>query len=101
VLVDPHYPRNHLVDTPAARVVRLINLVAQSEAGWDTPKEPPAEVVGATLRLRRERAAAPLVATASRTSPVPSPLPSRAEGDVDVFGLPSLGAWTVVLVMQP
>jgi dextranase len=90
-----------VVDTPAARVIHLINLVAQSEAGWDTPKEPAAAVVGATLRLRRERADAPLVAAASRTSPVPALLPSRAEGDVDVFELPPLGAWTVLLVMQP
>jgi dextranase len=87
-----------VVDTPQARVVHLINLVAQPEAGWDTPKRPVERLAGATLRLRRERADASLVAVASRTSPVPQVLPSRAEGDVDVIELPPLGAWTMVLV---
>jgi dextranase len=90
-----------VVDTPEARVVHLINLVSQSETGWDTPKHPIERVAGATLRLRRERPAAPFVAVASRTSPQPSPLASRLDGDVDVIDLPPLGGWTIVLVMQP
>jgi dextranase len=89
-----------VVDAPQARVLHLINLVGQAEAGWDTPKRPIPLLEGAVLRLRRERAQAPAVSVASRLEPAPQTLQGRLEGDVDVFELPPLAGWTVVLV-QP
>jgi dextranase len=89
-----------VVDTADARVLHLINLVGQTEAGWDTPKRPIPLLEGTVLRLRRERSQAPVVSIVSRLEPVPQALVGRLEADLDVFELPPLAGWTVVLV-QP
>jgi hypothetical protein len=89
-----------VVETPHARVVHLVNLASQTETGWDTPKRSIEPVAGARLRLRRERHEAPVVHAVSPAAPVPVRLEGSAEGDADVFALPALGGWTVLLV-QP
>jgi dextranase len=87
-----------VVDTAEARVLHLINLTGQEDTRWDAPRAPIASVAGAELHLRRERREAPAVFAASPAAPRLTRLHGRNEGDVDVFTLPPLGAWTVLVV---
>ena len=98
VLVDPYYPRHHLAEPERLELLRRMHdvLVRFGDILVGQPIEP---INGAVLRLRRE-CSCPEVFTASPDAPVPARLEGVEDGDADVFALPPLGGWTLVLVRQ-
>jgi len=86
------------LDTAHGRVIHIVNLAGQTEAGWDAPKAEIPVVAGAELRLRRELAGEPVVVAFTPDEPRPQRLAVASEGEFATATLPPLGAWTVLLV---
>jgi dextranase len=89
-----------VVDTPHGTVMHLINLTAQTETGWDTPKQPLNPVRGLRLRVRRTGSRPPGVHLAD---PDQGPhfraiAVSDTAGEHVHFDLPPLFAWQIVLI---
>jgi dextranase len=88
-----------VVQSPAGTVVHLINLVGQSETGWDTPKAAIAAVDGLRLRMRQTGTALPRLHVADPDRAVTfAPLRWRAEDGYLHAELPPLQAWQLLLI---
>jgi dextranase len=98
---EPGVVWRRVVDTPQGTVVHLINLVGQSETGWDTGKASVSAVGDLTLRVRRSGASLPrvLVADPDR-GPCFTEVPVSVAGEHIVAALPPLRVWQIVLVEQ-
>jgi dextranase len=86
--------------TPHGTAVHLINLVGQTEAGWDTPKAPITPVDGVRLRVRKVGPTMPTVVVADPDrGPSFSAVPRSDDSDDYLYAdLPPLEAWQIVLI---
>jgi dextranase len=90
-----------VVETPHGTVVHLINLLDQTETGWDTPKRPIVPRPGLRLKHRHVGEAIPrvLVADPDR-GPHFTSVPVTVDGDHIRADLPPLSAWQIVLIRK-
>lgn len=96
---DPGVVWRRVVETPHGIAVHLINLVAQAETGWDTPKSAPAEVTGLRLRARRVGSGVPMLRVADPDrGPGFTEIPMTADGNHAHADLPPLAVWQLLLI---
>jgi dextranase len=90
-----------VVRTELGLVLHLINLTGQQTVDWDAAKNPIADVTGIELRVLRTMAmGGPLVA--SPDGPVDLQLLEvSSDGLYDVIALPTVTAWTMVVLPEP
>jgi dextranase len=89
-----------ITQTPQGTVMHLVNLIDQTETGWDTPKAPLTDVDGLRLRIRKIGPTAPRVCVADPDRG-PGFTPLRLVDDSDDYlhaDLPALHAWQIVLI---
>ena len=89
-----------ITQTPQGTVVHLVNLVDQTETGWDTPKAPLSNVHGLRLRVRKVSSTPPTVVVADPDRG-PRFTAVRLVDDSDDYlhaDLPALHAWQIVLI---
>jgi dextranase len=88
-----------VVQTPVGIVVHLINLAAQAETGWDTPKAAITAVDGLRLRIRQTGTAIPRLHAADPDRGVGfTPVSWVAEDGYLHADLPPLHAWQILLI---
>ena len=90
-----------VVRTSRGLVLHFINLVDQEETGWDTPKRPVTPIGGVTMRALRTLATGVPLAAAPDTNPALKPLETSSADLYDTVTLPTLGAWTMVVLPDP
>jgi dextranase len=87
------------VRTAQGLLVHLIDLSAQDDDLWDTPKRPAQVLEGARLEVERARVNAPRIDFADPDlSPALTRLEGSFDGRHDVFELPPFGPWALLLI---
>lgn len=88
-----------IVALPDRLVVHLINLVGQTDTGWDAPREPIVAVSHGVLRIRRVGDLRPRITVADPDGTgYLQPVPVTLEGTHAHGTLPPLGVWQVVSI---
>ena len=83
-------------------IIHLINLTNQTEAGWDTPKQPFAPVIGLDLRYRKLTSEPLQAYWADPDQPGPmAALPFSDDSVTTTYHLPPLTVWGCVWIPFP
>jgi dextranase len=85
-----------VVDTTEGRVVHLIDLSAQTTAGWDEPKAPLRPLANVSLRVT----AASRAAVAQPHAPGLRALRAEGSGRYEALALPAIRGWALVLLRR-
>lgn len=88
-----------VVEAAGRQVVSLIDLTAQADVAWDSPKQPGAPVTGAGVAFERVGAVDYFFA-APEDSPAARRLQATVDGGHDVVEVPPFSTWALVWAEQ-